>query len=312
MIKSTTGAGTHLSPRPAIPAFGVSTSNDITDEDGSGFKTAASSSFIPQRNGVQGNRESGGFDSNKPNLNAAGSSSNSGSYGGSNSPAGNPFDGGNNKISGFGSGSSGGSNSGKIGSSLGSSGNRQVGAGSYGGNDNRRGGSPGVSQGSNKGFGAANADNYENSDDDDIRHRERDPLHSGGVGSLSIGSKPQSHSGNNLGQSGGKGNRRPGDRGSARYPGGNKHQQSSNEPPYVTNNHGDLDDDRDQDWRGGNRDSTIVKNVGNWYVGLPPGAAVRAHVQNIDLLPLGGRPAPSPGDALRRDEQRSLQYDNYD
>lgn len=38
---------------------------------------------------------------------------------------------------------------------------------------------------------------------------------------------------------------------------------------------------------------------------LPSGVAVRAHVQNIDLIPEGGRP-PSPGEALLLDEQRNL------
>ncbi|XP_055687446.1 uncharacterized protein LOC129792415 [Lutzomyia longipalpis] len=38
---------------------------------------------------------------------------------------------------------------------------------------------------------------------------------------------------------------------------------------------------------------------------LPSGVAVRAHVQNIDLIPEGGS-APSPGEALLRDEQRNL------
>ncbi|XP_059613837.1 uncharacterized protein LOC132259982 [Phlebotomus argentipes] len=38
---------------------------------------------------------------------------------------------------------------------------------------------------------------------------------------------------------------------------------------------------------------------------LPSGIAIRAHVQNIDLVPEGGRP-PSPGEALLLDEQRNL------
>lgn len=76
-------------------------------------------------------------------------------------------------------------------------------------------------------------------------------------------------------------------------------------PPYVSNQYDELEQDRNNDWTNRGRDSTVLKNVGNWYVGLPPGAAVRAHVQSIDLLPLGGRP-PSPGEALRHDEQRAL------
>uniref|UniRef100_A0A182WCB8 Uncharacterized protein n=1 Tax=Anopheles minimus TaxID=112268 RepID=A0A182WCB8_9DIPT len=72
--------------------------------------------------------------------------------------------------------------------------------------------------------------------------------------------------------------------------------------PEVTYDQKKLEDDRKKDWRDFAKDSTIIKNVGDWYVGLAPGASVRAHIQNIDLLPYGGR-APSPGDALRRDTQ---------
>lgn len=55
-------------------------------------------------------------------------------------------------------------------------------------------------------------------------------------------------------------------------------------------------------WNNKAEDSTVLKNVGDYYVGLAPGAIVRAHVQNIDLLPLGNR-APSPSDALRKDSE---------
>lgn len=57
------------------------------------------------------------------------------------------------------------------------------------------------------------------------------------------------------------------------------------------------------DWNRKAEDSTLLKNVGDYYVGLPPGGIVRAHVQNIDLLPLGNR-APSPSDALRKDTEQ--------
>ncbi|XP_046808758.1 uncharacterized protein LOC111683423 [Lucilia cuprina] len=73
-------------------------------------------------------------------------------------------------------------------------------------------------------------------------------------------------------------------------------------PPLVTANHKILEIDRERDWVERHRDSTIIKNVGKWYLGLPPGQSVRAHVQNIDILPLGGRRVPSPSEALRRDE----------
>ncbi|XP_017486755.1 PREDICTED: uncharacterized protein LOC108375170 [Rhagoletis zephyria] len=73
-------------------------------------------------------------------------------------------------------------------------------------------------------------------------------------------------------------------------------------PPLITSNHKILQLNRDRDWLHRHRDSTVIKNVGKWYIGLPPGHSVRAHVQNIDLLPLGGRRVPSPSEALRQDE----------
>ncbi|EDW69594.2 fibroin heavy chain [Drosophila virilis] len=77
-------------------------------------------------------------------------------------------------------------------------------------------------------------------------------------------------------------------------------------PPLVTANHRILEIDRDRDWVQRHRDSTVIKNVGKWYVGLPPGQSVRAHVQNIDILPLGGRITLSPSEALRQDEMAEL------
>lgn len=77
-------------------------------------------------------------------------------------------------------------------------------------------------------------------------------------------------------------------------------------PPLVTTNHRILEIDRDREWVQRHRDSTIIRNVGKWYVGLPPGQSVRAHVQNIDILPLGGRVALSPSEALRQDEMAEL------
>lgn len=62
------------------------------------------------------------------------------------------------------------------------------------------------------------------------------------------------------------------------------------------------------DWRKRPRQSTLIKNVGSWYVGLPPGVAVRAHVQNIDLLP-AGQGAESPGNAAKREDRaRHLKF----
>lgn len=60
--------------------------------------------------------------------------------------------------------------------------------------------------------------------------------------------------------------------------------------------------------RGG---STLITNSGDTFFGLPPGASARAHVQNIDLRPFGEEGAISPGEALRRDERRSLRFRGF-
>lgn len=52
---------------------------------------------------------------------------------------------------------------------------------------------------------------------------------------------------------------------------------------------------------------TIIRNTGDTYfAGIAPGNAVRAHVQNIDLRPYSSDGELTPGEALRRDERRSL------
>lgn len=119
--------------------------------------------------------------------------------------------------------------------------------------------------------------------------------------------------------------------------GGNDGAGGSGGPGGVSNNGGGpggLDDnsiDSDSDGPfgdvGGNRDDfdsnrnrpgdsdlpkrdrgfgTIITNSGDTYFGIAPGASARAHVQNIDLKPFGEDGALSPGEALRRDERRSL------
>jgi hypothetical protein len=50
----------------------------------------------------------------------------------------------------------------------------------------------------------------------------------------------------------------------------------------------------------------VIKNTGNgWFYGIPPGSAVRAHIQNIDL---SQDRALSPSEALRRDEERDSRH----
>lgn len=46
-----------------------------------------------------------------------------------------------------------------------------------------------------------------------------------------------------------------------------------------------------------------VRNNAGWFYGIAPGAGKRAHIQNIDLVPVHDR-ALSPSEALRRDEER--------
>lgn len=48
-------------------------------------------------------------------------------------------------------------------------------------------------------------------------------------------------------------------------------------------------------------DTTIIRNIGEDYFGIPPGVSVRAHVQSIDLYPFGSKPI-SPSEALENDE----------
>lgn len=46
---------------------------------------------------------------------------------------------------------------------------------------------------------------------------------------------------------------------------------------------------------------SVIRNRGNTYFGIQPGATARAHVQNIDIVPLAE--VESPSEALRRDER---------
>lgn len=54
--------------------------------------------------------------------------------------------------------------------------------------------------------------------------------------------------------------------------------------------------------------SPVIKNTSNgWFYGVPPGSALRAHIQNIDLVPTHDR-ALSPSEALRLDEERDAHH----
>lgn len=234
VVKTTTGPGSHLVPRPFIPDFNVVSpqSNDISDIDGSGFKTAESGSVVPNRgSGGQNNL----YDSSDESVN------------GERDTLYNNHDHGTSSFS-----------------------SKPHSAGSSS--------KPHTTSNSHKATGPPRGD---------------DSVH---------GTENSHHSSTN--------------RGSTRYSGNKNSDYSPNNrpnaiaslgPPYITRDHFGLTGERDNDWAHHRQDSTLIKNAGDWYVGLPPGSAVRAHVQSIDLLPLGGRP-PSPSDALRRDEQRAKQY----
>lgn len=49
-----------------------------------------------------------------------------------------------------------------------------------------------------------------------------------------------------------------------------------------------------------NPGTTIIRNIGQDYFGVPPGVSVRAHVQSIDLYPYGSKPSPS--EAIEKDK----------
>lgn len=47
--------------------------------------------------------------------------------------------------------------------------------------------------------------------------------------------------------------------------------------------------------------TTIIRNIGRDYFGVPPGVSVRAHVQSIDLYPFDSKPL-SPSEAIEKDK----------
>ncbi|XP_049866374.1 protein SPT2 homolog [Pectinophora gossypiella] len=47
--------------------------------------------------------------------------------------------------------------------------------------------------------------------------------------------------------------------------------------------------------------TTIIRNIGQDYFGVPPGVSVRAHVQSIDLYPFDSKPI-SPSEAIEKDK----------
>lgn len=336
VVQSTIGVvGSHVRPPP--PQFGIasSQSGDVSDADGSGFKADASSPFGSRRkspnSGAFGSGASGsasfGTSFNGGKAEGSSSAKQSGKEKGSSSFGGSNFganaSGFGNRNSNVASGSSGSNsngqwNKGSGSTNSGSDGQWNKGSGSAVGNANHNGQWNGGSKsGSGSSIGASSTPNNGqwnkgtssennkpsfgsgtsfNTKNNDLSSRERDHLHSGSGNAISR-NKPNSGAYN------------PSNQSSANT--GNSAFGSKSEKPFVTGNPSSLAVNRQRDWSAQGRDSTIVTNVGKWYVGLPPGTAVRAHVQNIDLLPLGGR-SQSPSEALRKDEHRSLNLDAYD
>ncbi|KAH8302109.1 hypothetical protein KR044_002788 [Drosophila immigrans] len=206
-------------------------------------------------------------------------------YGGGNAGGGGS---GGSRVGGSGAGGS------RVGGS-GAAGNRGGGSGAGGGS--RVGGSGAGSRG---GAAAGNRNRAGSSgglNASGSRNRNRFSGDAGGSSSSESGYLPPTGSGSGSSSSGSG----PGDNYNL-----NDDDVGSSLPPLVTTNHRILEIDRDREWVQRHRDSTIIRNVGKWYVGLPPGQSVRAHVQNIDLVPLGGRVNLSPSEALRQDEIAEL------
>lgn len=47
--------------------------------------------------------------------------------------------------------------------------------------------------------------------------------------------------------------------------------------------------------------TTIIRNIGRDYFGVPPGVSVRAHVQSIDLYPYDSQPL-TPSEVMEKDK----------
>lgn len=121
-----------------------------------------------------------------------------------------------------------------------------------------------------------------------------------GGGSPSGGRGTGGSSGSRGGEGGGgdgSGGNRPDGKGSS---GGHK----STSPSSSFGSRGDFNKDQGGDQEpvriGATFDgkSTILKNIGDKFISLSPGIAVRAHVQSIDILPFGSR-LPSPSEQLK-------------
>lgn len=283
VVQSTTGPGTHLLPRPAVPEFNIPypQSNDIVDNEGSGFKTSSSS---PPFGGNQNNRISTNDDD----------SVGGGGGGGDDNVIRNRDHLLSNAIDVLDP-----TNNGNI---LG--GNRDdddnVGPG-YNDDDNisddfssrpsRPGGAsldtgfrPTVRPNFDaSGFGGTSSHN--NNDGFDVNIHNDKPT-------SFVNSNRNKYDRNKVNR-----DRNESPRGDSHgYRGGGsghrfddsdiRNRIGSNGPNSTLN-----------EWRKRARHSTI----GSWYVGLP-GVAVRAHVQNIDLIP-AGHGVESPGQAAKREDQ---------
>lgn len=287
VVQSTTGPGTHLLPRPAVPEFNIPypQSNDIVDNEGSGFKTGGSRPFSYQNNRISTDED--GDDTEKLDrdpllsnaidvLDPTNTGNDLGSRGDSGGGSSNGFD--DDDISGDDSSfHQDGSTPRPItgfrptrpsvgsGSSLrpvNTAGNRVPGSSSgNSGDDDDFNGFDSISDTIKRPIFNKNNSNRNNIDNRHKPNRDRNESSGSGVG----------------------------------------FRDDNYDESHDRDRDGPASSSPSNDWRKRARHSTIIKNVGSWYVGLPPGVAVRAHVQNIDLLP-AGHGVESPGQAAKRED----------
>lgn len=310
VVQSTTGPGTHLLPRPAVPEFGIRfpESNDIVDDEGSGFKPGGSRPFGNQNNRIstaggtdaadKRDRDpllSNGIDVLDPSGNSNGNTGGSDDDGDNSDDLNFNRDGSNGRPGGsnFRPGGSGGSGGSSGLGGVGIGGNSGVGGnGGIGGSGSGSGGSGG----SGTNGGGLNSSNDDGDNDYDGFSDSKRPY-----------SNNNRNKNNNNSNNSNKFNRFKPNRDSSNTGSGGGGYKGDNYDDNDNNRNGPTSGPGSSsgDWRKRARESTIIKNVGSWYVGLPPGVAVRAHVQNIDLLP-AGQGVESPGQALKREDHARL------
>lgn len=295
VVQSTTGPGTHLLPRPAVPEFGIRfpESNDIVDDEGSGFKPGGGGSrpFGNQNNRISTAGDNDDSDKrDRDNLLSNGidvlqSGNSNGNTDDSDGDDGNLGSNFNRGGSSTGRPSGGGGVNFRPGGSGGLAGNGGSGDGSGGGSGGKDGGNRGSGGNSND----DGEEDYDGFSDNKRPYFNNNRNKNNNSNSNKFNRNKPNRNSSNTGGGGSGGSGYKGDE----YDDSDDRKGSTSGPGSSSG-----------DWRKRARESTIT-NVGSWYVGLPPGVAVRAHVQNIDLLP-AGQGVESPGQALKREDHARL------